>query len=286
MAVRIVSDETWSRRLVERRTRFAWTHFVFLQVAPEFRIEDRVLDDHLFWFAVGGCCDGILDSKPVRMEAGSVVWIPPGERHSFWIPSKAKPLICYSMRYRVQSGSSEIRYTHGPFMQHHRVDIHTLTEMLYQELCASRHAARAWRPAVSIKSLLQIIFTRLLNYSGGERTAPREARRLSQADRHKLSQYVQRNRFYRPASADLAREMGLSTDYFSRIFRNTYGATVRRWVVEERIREAAFRLTNSSDPIGAIARGLGYEDLNLFCRQFRQIHGCSPRVFRRAQSSV
>jgi AraC-like DNA-binding protein/mannose-6-phosphate isomerase-like protein (cupin superfamily) len=284
MAVRIVSDETWSRRLIERRTRLLWTHFVFSQVAPEFAFKDRVLEEHIFWFVVAGCCEGILDGKPMRLEAGSVLWVPPGEPHSVWIPPKSKPIVSYSLRYRLRAGNSELRYTHGPFLQHHRMDVLTLTEMLYQELCAQQRTEKKWRPDVSVKSLMQVIFTRLLNDSDGPRIAPRESRRLTHVDRHTLLQYVRRNMRYRPTSADLAREMDLTPDYFSRIFRMSFGTSVRRWVLEERMREAAFRLTNSRDSISTIARSLGHEDLNLFCRQFRQILGRSPGAFRRAEA--
>ena len=50
--------------------------------------------------------------------------------------------------------------------------------------------------------------------------------------------------------------------------------------MRERIRLASIRLVDSDEKIQTIARQLGYNNPYLFSRQFKQVMGVSPRVFR------
>ena len=43
---------------------------------------------------------------------------------------------------------------------------------------------------------------------------------------------------------------------------------------------AGDRLENSSDPVSAISRSLGYDSESAFSSAFRRVMGCSPREYR------
>ncbi|MDR3462005.1 MAG: helix-turn-helix transcriptional regulator, partial [Beijerinckiaceae bacterium] len=49
---------------------------------------------------------------------------------------------------------------------------------------------------------------------------------------------------------------------------------------------AGDKLTNSNDPISAIALSLGYESESAFSTAFKRIMGCSPRQYSRGQKPV
>jgi AraC-like DNA-binding protein len=82
-------------------------------------------------------------------------------------------------------------------------------------------------------------------------------------------------------SGDLARVCGLSRRYFTRLLRATYGVSVRRWILAQRLRHGANLLVQSQRPVAEIARELGYVDSALFCRQFKTLYGVSPLRHRR-----
>lgn len=87
-------------------------------------------------------------------------------------------------------------------------------------------------------------------------------------------------------SADLARACGLSRRYFTRLLRATYGVSVRRWILAQRLRQGANLLTFTQRPVADIARELGYGDSALFCRQFKALYGVSPLRHRRQPSQA
>jgi AraC-like DNA-binding protein len=82
---------------------------------------------------------------------------------------------------------------------------------------------------------------------------------------------------------ELAALAGSSVPHFFRRFRKATGATPLDWLRRERISEAKRRLSQSKDPIRAIAEQLGYGDQFYFSRDFKKLVGLSPRHYRRQE---
>jgi AraC family transcriptional regulator len=108
-----------------------------------------------------------------------------------------------------------------------------------------------------------------------------DAALLSPAQRRRLDQYARKNITRRPSPSELAEVVGLSPDYFSRIFRRTYGTPPRDWLIRERIREASRMLTSTTLATYQVADHLGYANVSQFSRQFSQAMGMSPGRYRR-----
>jgi AraC-like DNA-binding protein len=80
--------------------------------------------------------------------------------------------------------------------------------------------------------------------------------------------------------AELAESVGLSGDYFSRRFRETFGISPRVWLNRQRI-EASRRLLEETDlTINQVADRLGYAGAAQFSRQFSKVLGVSPGAYR------
>lgn len=103
---------------------------------------------------------------------------------------------------------------------------------------------------------------------------------LSPGDLTRLRLFLRKRLPRCPSPSDLAKELGLSPDYFARVFRRSLDRSPRAWLVEERVRSAAASLLESDGSISAIAAAHGYTGLTLFGRQFRAVMGRSPRDWR------
>jgi AraC-like DNA-binding protein len=77
----------------------------------------------------------------------------------------------------------------------------------------------------------------------------------------------------------LAERAGMSRTTFTLKFRETVGVSPMDYLTRWRMLRAGDRLANSSDPISAIARSLGYESESAFSTAFKRIMGCSPRQY-------
>ncbi|MBV9587086.1 MAG: helix-turn-helix transcriptional regulator, partial [Alphaproteobacteria bacterium] len=80
--------------------------------------------------------------------------------------------------------------------------------------------------------------------------------------------------------AGLARQAAMSPYHFLRTFCAVSGTTPYQFLLSQRLRRAAVRLRQTTDPISAIAYEAGFGDLSTFNRRFRRIIGTTPGVWR------
>ena len=79
-----------------------------------------------------------------------------------------------------------------------------------------------------------------------------------------------------------AREAGLSSFHFLRLFTKVLGVTPHQYLVRSRLRRAARLLADGDRPITDVAFDVGFGDLSNFVRTFHRAAGVSPRRFRQA----
>jgi AraC-like DNA-binding protein len=105
---------------------------------------------------------------------------------------------------------------------------------------------------------------------------------LGRRRRLELAAWASAHLHQRPAPGDLAAVVGLSTGWFRRAFRRSFGCSPRTWLTRERVRRAAQRLAEEPGlKVADLARELGYEDHRLLDRQFQAVMGVSPGRWRR-----
>ena len=75
----------------------------------------------------------------------------------------------------------------------------------------------------------------------------------------------------------LAADIGISTKTAEIIFKRTFGTTIHRYIVSERLKKAKFYLENFTDmSIASISESLGFYDEFHLSRQFKEEYGVSP----------
>ena len=79
---------------------------------------------------------------------------------------------------------------------------------------------------------------------------------------------------------DIANVAGYSPAYLTSLVNSQTGRSIKQWIIERRITQAREFLSNTDKSIKKIAADAGYADTGYFIRQFRQIHGVSPQVWR------
>jgi AraC-like DNA-binding protein len=80
--------------------------------------------------------------------------------------------------------------------------------------------------------------------------------------------------------SELASEVGLSSDWFTRLFRSQVGISPKRMVRSVRLRQVALQLQSTEDPVGVIAERTGFTSIFDLSRDFRRQYGMSPRAYR------
>ncbi|MDG3441593.1 helix-turn-helix transcriptional regulator [Nitrospirillum amazonense] len=80
---------------------------------------------------------------------------------------------------------------------------------------------------------------------------------------------------------DVAVLVRLSTSYFSRAFRITFGVPFTQYVIHRRMEQAKHLMTSTTEPLSHIALTCGLADQAHLTRLFRQTMGVTPAAWRR-----
>jgi AraC-like DNA-binding protein len=83
-------------------------------------------------------------------------------------------------------------------------------------------------------------------------------------------------------ATSLARECGLSTNHFSRAFRQSTGLSPHQWLLQRRIDAAKACLRDRDMPLSEVALACGFTHQSHFTRIFTRCVGVSPGVWRRS----
>jgi AraC-like DNA-binding protein len=81
--------------------------------------------------------------------------------------------------------------------------------------------------------------------------------------------------------ANLAKRCDLSTGHFARAFRQAFGRSFHRYVLEGKIQRAKRLLLDSTVPLSKVAIEVGYADQATFTESFTRVAGVSPGRYRR-----
>lgn len=238
-------------------------------VAADWRIGyARGLPEHLVYFLVSGECAGEGGGRRWHLGPGGAVWI--------------RPSVPFTMRALGRRSTAVYRFRLTPdpvadaclgpvLVLREAWELRSLMDLLVAEL----GSALPYREE-RIRGVLLAIFATVFRATDSEG----EAGRLPTATRARIEEYVDTRIAERPTAAELAAVAELSPDYFTRVFRRTYGVPPRTWLLRRRIQHAAIRLDERDEPLGRVAAAYGYPDAFLFSRQFKAVMGVSPRTYR------
>lgn len=233
----------------------------WLRAPPAWDTGPRRLDEHLFYLVDSGSILLECAGETHELGPGWAALIPPRTPFRSRIGARGVPTF-WRARLRLPTRWSGAVATSGCR------ELEPVVSRLVAEAAGEgAHRAEAVRGCV-----LLLAATLLRRADAGHR------RPLSSDQRALLERFADAHAEATPR--DLARQAGLTLDYFTRLFRAAYGRPPRRWLLERRMHAAAVRVAEGDEPIERIAEALGYVDARLFGRQFRQVLGHPPGRFR------
>ena len=143
-------------------------------------------------------------------------------------------------------------------------------------------AALEGRSDVALDEVGISFAARLVDLVAGRTRPPPDARASDRRRAVEAAMWID-SHSHDPIDLDgAAREVGLSSFHFLRLFSRVLGVTPHQYLVRSRLRRAARLLMGDARSITEIAFEVGFGDLSNFVRTFHRAAGVSPRRFRRA----
>ncbi len=101
-----------------------------------------------------------------------------------------------------------------------------------------------------------------------------------------VKRYLKQNYAEDISLSQMSRELCVSANYLSTLFKNVTGETLKDYRIYLRMEKAMELLRNSNEQISSIALTVGYENEQYFSRFFKQKVGCTPSQYRNANLIV
>ncbi len=119
-------------------------------------------------------------------------------------------------------------------------------------------------------------------HGSGGRVASQDRGKLSAAQKACILELVQQSLAEDLSLEELALAAGVSRFHFLRLFKNTFGVTPHRFVMEQRVNSARLLLEGTSLPITEIAATTGFSSQSHLCTAMRRSLGLTPGQWRRS----
>jgi AraC-like DNA-binding protein len=245
----------------------------YVRVAREWGTPARALAEQLIYFVTDGVFAGKVGGNDVMVGPGTFLWVMPGVPNQLWIPPGHEPFTVFFFRLRARQKTRNLRIHPDFVLLHDAWELQPVIREITDELRMPGEFGEQ-RVRGLLTALFASVLRRLSAPTGGHRA-------LSRAQRLRVMDHARRHVTDRLTPAQLAADLQLSEDYFTRLFRASFGLAPRTWLVRDRIRMAADQLADTSLSIKRVARLFGYESTYLFSRQFKQVMGVTARDYRR-----
>ena len=92
--------------------------------------------------------------------------------------------------------------------------------------------------------------------------------------------YIEKHFRNKISIAAIAAQVGVSPEYFSRLYHRKTGSRIVEKIKKLRLEYAANELHSTDLPVSAICYRSGFNDISYFCRSFLAFYGCTPKNYR------
>lgn len=100
----------------------------------------------------------------------------------------------------------------------------------------------------------------------------------------KAMQYINEHLDERVSLQQVSSAAGYSKSHLNRMFAESTGKTIYKYIREKRLNRAAKRLVNTDQSIVEIALEAGYDSQQAFTLAFRKQYGMTPLVYRERET--
>jgi AraC family transcriptional regulator len=137
-------------------------------------------------------------------------------------------------------------------------------------------------PALLLDHLSLLLGAHLLQRYAGLPKLPEVLRGgLAPWQKRKVTEFLSANLTNNVRLHQVAKECELSVSHFARSFKETFGVSAHRWLIQKRLSHAQHLLLKTTIPLIDIALQSGFQDQASFTRTFTQDLGVSPGRWRK-----
>lgn len=275
-------------------------HFGFKKHSRFLDYPEHVHDWVEFEYMYAGSCVQHLNGMPIEVKEGQALLIDQNTRHK--VPRLGEDQILLNLFFGADTIPALLEQQRSPHSIVTDFLANSMSKTARKDSFILFDAADSWR----LRSLVVMFGCDFLEQENAadERLTPllqlimMELMALCQDGRSSASLESARQISVLPALQaieehyaditldEIARQMGVSPAYLSRLLKQQCGSSFQRLLTRQRMSEAARLLDLGTASVTEVARRVGYNNVTFFYRKFQEEFGCSPGAWRTRKHAV
>lgn len=253
--------------------------------APETLRAPQRLRFHLLLLVQGAESDHMVDFEHVRLQAGDVLWVRPGQVQQWRLDDRLKGTLLLIRPEAMAMVMARVARRHEPprldaWPTRFPVASPRLDQALRLLACVADALPRSGEGERGGDVLWHLLLALLLHLEHDAARSPVSGTRLD-ADRvHRLLRLLDASTGERLAVHEVCRRLQLTQSTLARACRSTQGLGIKE-VIDRRVAlEAKRLLVDTDDTVSRLAERLGFDEPTNFVKFFRRLEGDTPSAYR------
>ena len=273
-----MNNITESKRTIYNPSDFAKKSLIYLQEVGKTKTLSKhtskreKLDSYLFFIVLDGSGALRYNNQEHKLDKGSCVFIDCNNKYSHtsdnwtieWIHFYGENMKDIYDKYLGRNGKPV-------FYSHSYSKYETLIDEI-QTIADSNDFIKDMNIYERIVSLLSLLMNETVYES-------EDKKRIYDID--EIKKYIDSNYLNDISLDELSGKFYINKFYLTRLFKETYGLTIKEYILSKRISKAKEMLRYDGSSIEDIGIACGISDPNYFSRVFKKIEGITPNMYRK-----
>jgi AraC family transcriptional regulator len=210
-----------------------------------------------------------------------LIFVPAGHKYHDWhVPRTLSRVLFFYLDPRQFATASQPALLNSPLAPRPFFEDSALMETALKLAAAIESGGSEHRPYIEALGVVLVHELIRINIRSREAQACINGG-LAAWQRRKATAYIEDHLTEPLSLAALAQLVGLSSCYFCRAFRQSFGMPPQRYQLKQRIERAKTLLAKHAASVTDVGHAVGYSDTSSFSTAFRRVSGLTPSAYRR-----
>lgn len=254
--------------------RFDILHSYDVTVAMNWGISNREMTNFFMVYIVDGCGSYRFKNELIEMKPGRVIFIDYNQKHTIDVDPDNPPTFI-SIHFNIYNKN---KIFEGLGIASFFMDIGDSQKIkrCFKEIYYYKYLDEQKLGINMCHHLMGCLFNELYIESN------KKAKPYNVYDDRieKAKNYLDENFDEKLRIEIIAKDIGLSRKHFSEKFKQIYGVSPKKYLIDKKISHARYLLEQTDLSVKGIADMMGYPDMYTFSRQFKKMTGYAPTRYR------
>jgi len=243
---------------------------------PGWHWRPQPLHDYDLWYALSGKGRMTLNGRQYPIEKGSCFLVRPGDSPEA-VQDPEDRLTVIFIHFSAQDLQQGKAYDPNLMPERYsRIGDTFLFEVLLNRLLQTIHGNGRWYEAEFQLILSQLLLHLFRAQQEEESSTSGKHRQLI----NRVIGHIREDIGKRISHEEIAEQVQLSPEYLSLLFKKVTGTSMKEYITKARLERALHLLMETPMNVSQVAEALGYSNVYLFSKQFKEHYGSPPSAFK------